>query len=276
MSVQTFNPTDLPQSTANWAVAQRIVGPFAPHAQVSPDLTIALDPGYLLNGTTLTEVKAQVVGPFAPPSSGFRIDRVVVDRTTGAASVVAGTANSLTPPAIPTGKLPVARVFLESTADTITNGAIVDERALTDLSSDNAVVACRATLGGTDQTGVPSATSTKINFNTTDFNVGNGFDTTNHWFKPHSAGYYRVRGQIAFSANLGTSFLALLSKNGSSASRTVSSSGVTAMHTCAADEVFYLNGSTDKVEMYAIQNNGAPANINGQVEFTYLIAHRIG
>ncbi|MDQ2105360.1 hypothetical protein [Azospirillum isscasi] len=54
MPVQTFNPTDLSRSATNWAVAQRIVGPFAPHAQVSPDLTIALDPGHLLNGTTLT------------------------------------------------------------------------------------------------------------------------------------------------------------------------------------------------------------------------------
>lgn len=36
MPVQTFNPTDLPQSAANWVVAQRIVGPFAPHAQSVP------------------------------------------------------------------------------------------------------------------------------------------------------------------------------------------------------------------------------------------------
>lgn len=71
MTVQTFNPTSLPQSTTNWAVAQRIVGPFAPHAQVVPNLAIMLDPGYLLNGTTLTEVNAQIVGPFSPPYRGL-------------------------------------------------------------------------------------------------------------------------------------------------------------------------------------------------------------
>ncbi|MCG5239036.1 LamG-like jellyroll fold domain-containing protein [Azospirillum doebereinerae] len=134
MAVQTFNPTDLSQSSANWAVAQRIVGPFAPHAQVTPNLTLALDPGYLLSGTTLTEVNAQNVGPFASPTSGFRIDRVVIDRVTGVASIVVGSAGSATPPAIPTGKLPVARILLHADTLEITNALVYDERALSDLS----------------------------------------------------------------------------------------------------------------------------------------------
>ncbi|SMH29808.1 LamG-like jellyroll fold domain-containing protein [Azospirillum agricola] len=134
MTVQTFNPTDLPQSTTNWAVAQRIVGPFAPHAQSAPDLTVALDRGFLLNGATLTEVAAQTVGPLALPVTGFRVDRIVIDRSTGAASMIVGSAGSATPPAIPTGTLPIARILLHADTLEITNALVYDERALSDLS----------------------------------------------------------------------------------------------------------------------------------------------
>lgn len=68
MTVSTFNPSGLSQSDANWPVAQRVVGAFAPHAQAAPNLTVALDQGFLLNGTTLTEVDPQAVGPFTPPA----------------------------------------------------------------------------------------------------------------------------------------------------------------------------------------------------------------
>ncbi|WP_448203352.1 hypothetical protein [Azospirillum sp. sgz302134] len=276
MSVQTFNPTDLPQSTANWAVAQRIVGPFAPHAQVSPDLTIMLDPGYLLNGTTLTEVKAQVVGPFAPPASGFRIDRVVVDRSTGAASVVAGTANSLTPPAIPAGKLPVARVFVESTAQAIDNNSIVDERALFDMTPDSTPVISRATLGDVDQTGIPSQTNTKINLGTAEINVGSGFDTASKRFKPSVSGHYSISAQICLLTASNTDMRAILYKNGSTTATGGESTSTGAVGFATVTDIIYLNGSTDYVELYASQSTGNSLTASGGRNATYLVASRIG
>ena len=135
MPVQTFNPSALPQSETNWAVARRLVDAFAPHAQAAPNMTVALDAGALLQGTTLTEVNPQTVGPFTIPASAFRIDRIVIDRSSGAASVVVGTVGSATPPSIPANKLPVARVVLDATTVAITNERIFDERVLADLSS---------------------------------------------------------------------------------------------------------------------------------------------
>lgn len=135
MPVQTFNPSALSQSETNWAVARRLVDTFAPHAQAAPNMTVAVDAGALLQGTTLTEVNPQTVGPFTTPTSGIRIDRVVVDRTIGTASIVVGTAGSGTPPAIPANKLPVARVILDNTTVAITNERIYDERVLADVSS---------------------------------------------------------------------------------------------------------------------------------------------
>lgn len=279
MSVQTFNPTDLSQSAANWAVAQRIVGPFAPHAQVSPDMTIALDPGYLLNGTTLTEVKAQVVGPFAPPASGFRIDRVVVDRSTGTASIVAGTANSLTPPAIPSGKLPVARVMLDSMRDIIGNGNLVDERALCDMTPPSAnMVVCRSTLGGTDQTAIPTGTYTKVMLSSTDFNIGNSFDTVNSRFMPSIAGYYEISAQVAVELPVGTYVGIALRKNGNTnvAISTSSVSVAPVLHGFAqVFDIVYLNGSMDYIELLGAQFTGSNKSFVGQTAFTYFCARRV-
>ncbi|WP_448191443.1 hypothetical protein [Azospirillum sp. sgz301742] len=150
MPVQTFNPADA-VSAGNWAVAQRLVGAFAPHAQATLDMTVALDKGWLLNGTTLTEVNPQTVGPFTAPADR-RVDRIVIDRTTGGASIVAGTEGSLVPPAIPAGTLPVTRVVLGGATVEIANEMLFDERVLSDLSSSGSLNATLTALGALDAT----------------------------------------------------------------------------------------------------------------------------
>ncbi|MGH6996300.1 MAG: hypothetical protein ACREES_11420, partial [Stellaceae bacterium] len=116
---------------ADWAVAARLVDNFAPHAQVTPNMTVALDAGHLFNGTTLAEVAAQSTGTIAAPVANPRIDRVVIDRTSGAVSVVTGTEGaSPSPPAIAAGKAPVARVLLQTTSTVIANSMLTDERDL--------------------------------------------------------------------------------------------------------------------------------------------------
>ena len=116
---------------ADWAVALRLIDNFAPHAQAAPNMTVALDAGHLFDGTTLTEVAAQSTGTIAAPVGNPRIDRVVIDRASGAVSVVTGTEGaSPTPPAIPTGKAPVAQVLLQTTSIAIANSMLTDERDL--------------------------------------------------------------------------------------------------------------------------------------------------
>jgi hypothetical protein len=74
----------------------------------------------------------QTVGPFTAPAAGNRVDRIVIDRATGIAAIVAGTAGSLTPPAIPAQTLPVARVLLRSDTVAIAIDQLFDERVTTD------------------------------------------------------------------------------------------------------------------------------------------------
>jgi hypothetical protein len=118
---------------AGFAVADRLAWAFAPHQQdqgsPAPDMTVRVDAGALLSGVTLIEVAAQSTGTIAAPSVDPRIDRVVIDAATGAVSVATGTeAASPSPPAIPTGKLPVARVALSVGQTEIVNSDITDER----------------------------------------------------------------------------------------------------------------------------------------------------
>lgn len=123
---------------AAFAVTRRIAGAFAPHQVYSgspqPDLAVEVDAGFVWSGgTTLLEVAAQSVSGFTIPTAGQnRIDRVVVNVLTGVATRVAGTAvtgsPTATPPAIPTGTLPVCQVLITSADTTITDSMIIDER----------------------------------------------------------------------------------------------------------------------------------------------------
>lgn len=275
MAVQSYNPTDLPQSATNWAVAQRIVGPFAPHAQLVPNMTIMLDPGHLLSGTTLTEVNAQIAGPFAAAASR-RVDRVVIDRVTGASSVVAGTDGSLTPPPIPVGKLPIARVHLSADDASITNVVIVDERSLVDLSiPNNQQVICRATLNNVNQN-LPSNSTNKVLFSATDFNAGNGYDTANSLFRPSVAGYYRVTAQGWIQgAGLGYALQLRLYKNGSEVTGSISTAVSTSWVSTLVTDIVQINGTTDTVELYATQTNPSTTALGGLSNRTFFTAELI-
>lgn len=276
MSVQTFNPSDIPQGAANWAVAQRVVGAFAPHAQVTPNMTVAIDPGFLLTGTTLTEVNAQSAGPFMLPASR-RVDRIVVDRLTGQATVLTGTEGSLTPPAIPFGTLPVARILLDNATVQITNAAIYDERALWDVTPpSNSPIVCVANLNGTDQTGVASGTNVKINLNSAPTNVGGGFDTANKRFKPTIPGYYSIYGQTAVQLTANVSMSVQLRVNGNLVASSSSQSSTASIFFANTQQIVHLDGVNDYVELYGSQNTGTSGAFIGGVTSTFFTAHRLG
>jgi hypothetical protein len=117
---------------ANSVAGLRSVGRFNVHEQGTPNMTVKVDAGWVIQGTTLTEVAAQNTGTITAPIANPRRDRVVVDRKTGVRSVVTGAENaSPVAPAIPTGKVPCAQILLYVGMTVITNADIdVDERAL--------------------------------------------------------------------------------------------------------------------------------------------------
>jgi hypothetical protein len=120
------------------AVHDRVAGAFAPHEQdvgsPAPELSMRVDAGFIFTNGALTEVSAQTVTGFTVPSAGQeRIDRVVIDATTGVASRVAGTAASGSPsavaPDIPAGKLPCCQIRFTDASTAVLNSMITDERS---------------------------------------------------------------------------------------------------------------------------------------------------
>ncbi|HZH28302.1 MAG TPA: hypothetical protein VEY95_14090 [Azospirillaceae bacterium] len=248
MPVQAFNPTDLSQSATNWAVAQRLVGAFAPHAQVMPNMTLAIDPGHLLNGTDLLEVNAQSVGPFAATPSQ-RVDRVVIDRRTGAASIVKGTDGSIQPPVLPAGVLPVARVHLLHTTTAVTNEIIVDERVINPSTSNEPVI-CRA-YPASDQA-CAGGTDVLVRLSATEFDLGGSFDTATHRFMPKAPGYYRVfaiLGGAAIPPN--TRFYGAIYKNGKEISTGLTFADDGSGTQASTNTLVYLDGKTDYLQVIA-------------------------
>lgn len=126
---------------------KRLATWFAPHQQdvgsPSPDMTLRIDGGWIDNGVTQTEVAAQTVSGFTIPSAGQnRVDRVVIDRITGVATRVAGTAVTGSPssvaPAIAVGKMPCCQVYFTSADTAVLNTMIADERMFASFSDQEA------------------------------------------------------------------------------------------------------------------------------------------
>lgn len=110
-------------------LAERLGLSFLAQAQTSPNMTVRVLAGALLVAGAPVEVAAQNTGTITAPATNPRIDRVVIDAATGAVSVVTGTeAGSPVAPAIPAGKLPVARIALATSTTQITASLLTDER----------------------------------------------------------------------------------------------------------------------------------------------------
>ena len=91
-----------------------------------------------------------------------------------------------------------------------------------------------------------SATFTKLQFQTEEWDTANCFDnTTNYRFTPNVAGYYLVTGSMTLGASNSNNFVQIY-KNGSVArygsQNTVDRSQISSY--------IYLNGTTDYIELY--------------------------
>lgn len=112
------------------AVLAELAAQFAVAAQDTPNLTVAMRAGRLyLADRTIVSVAAQNSAALTAPAVNPRNDIVYYDATTGAIGVATGVeAASPADPAIPTNKVPVARLRLATSTTAITNSIIDDLR----------------------------------------------------------------------------------------------------------------------------------------------------
>ena len=113
--------------------------------------TLTLSVATTAAGTNVPVVIGQIATTETAPVSNSRIDRIVVNSSTGVASVITGTPGSS--PAVPSltaGVIPVAQVLLTSTSTVITNSMITDERAVGGGAGANDTEATVASASTTD------------------------------------------------------------------------------------------------------------------------------
>ncbi len=116
-----------------------------------------------------------------------------------------------------------------------------------------------------------SSTWTKIALQAEEFDTNSNFDsTTNYRFQPTVAGYYQISGGTTFQpAGAGNRFLSIF-KNGS----VFKGFGVLPAASINYTQMYgsclvYLNGSTDYVELYALQNSGGSLDNSASNHETY-------
>ena len=116
---------------------------------------------------------------------------------------------------------------------------------------------------------IPSAITTKLQFQSEEFDTGNCFDSTaNSRFQPTVAGYFTVTAGMGVpSAARSGEVQILLFKNGSSYKSGPDSSGGNVIITSMTALVF-LNGTTDYLESYIyLQTGGTTVPVQSQTYF---------
>lgn len=140
MATKTFEPIDRDTQTVSdyfqfldgdIQVLARIGDAFAAHEQSSPGMTVAIDPGVLVDGTNVIVAAAQSTTTIVAPASNPRIDLLVLNQATGVVAVVTGT-EDVKPdaPALPAATIPLALLALATSTTAITNALLTDLRPL--------------------------------------------------------------------------------------------------------------------------------------------------
>ncbi len=111
-----------------------VMGNFYAHEAAVPDMSVVLEPGHLMYGGIPASQPQQTTANIANPVTDPYIVRIVIDKQTGAYSIVYGQEDPVAPvaPTIPAGKLPVTRFEVDIATNTtaITDAMMTDERPL--------------------------------------------------------------------------------------------------------------------------------------------------
>jgi hypothetical protein len=131
------------------------------------------------------------------------------------------------------------------------------------------VPAFSAYLGSTQA--ISASTTTKVNFDTIDFDTNSNYDTSNKRFTPSVAGYYQINAWVY--GNSAGFIDILIYKNGSQIKK-VYYSYPSSSQAGGGSTLIYLNGSTDYIETY-IYTTGTPTLINTVTNGCYFQGHLV-
>jgi hypothetical protein len=156
----------------------------------------------------------------------------------------------------------------KTTTDTLTN------KTLTSPTITGATITVASTAApafsaySTTLTSTSNSTWTKVTFNTEEFDTNSNFASNR--FTPTVAGYYQVNTSVSGPSSAAGIILVNFYKNGSNfKSGNEIPNSLTGTYVVAA-ALIYCNGSTDYIEVYAIQTTGGTANLgSNSVDFAF-------
>ena len=131
---------------------------------------------------------------------------------------------------------------------------------------------------------IPNNAYTIIAFDTETFDVNSEFTTgVTGQFKPKAAGYYKISAGIQWSSlsySSAWSFSMSINKNGTGVQTDSFNTGVNTVaqnRTVFIDDIVFLNGTTDFIDVSVTQNSGGSVNISGSAggHLTNISIHRV-
>ena len=104
---------------------------------------------------------------------------------------------------------------------------------------------------------ITSGVTTKVLFQTEQFDSDSCFDTTLGRFTPNVAGWYNINACISFTAAYTSQYmLPIIYVNGTATKEGNPNSGTASLARPQVNAMVYCNGTTDYVEIYLFQNSG--------------------
>jgi hypothetical protein len=94
-------------------------------------------------------------------------------------------------------------------------------------------------------------------FTQEEFDTNNNFDHTSGRFTPTIAGYYQVNGVVNGGGSTVTALTAQLRKNGAAEESSLTSAPAGFSPTASVSGMFYMNGTTDYLELWGRDTNNA-------------------
>lgn len=176
--------------------------------------------------------------------------------------------------------LPDSSLYVKKAGDTMTGLLTLSGDPTADLHAAtkqyvDTDAKCRAYLN-TAQNNIPNATWTKVNLDTTAYDPGSNFDTTNHKYVVPVAGYYVIVGQIYFttaSVVADKKYYAGLRKNGATIAYNISHSAVADSFACNVIDITHCAAS-DYIELYVYHGAGVDTIDLGTGDVvTYMAVH---
>ena len=194
------------------------------------------DSAYTTNGTQIIFAAAPALNDAIELRT---ISAVAMSYTPPDGSVVTGKIADL---AVTTGKIADSSI----TTAKIAAGAVVQADLASNVAGTGPAFSAYQSV---QQTGIASATFTKVNLQTEEFDTNNNFASST--FTPTVAGYYQVNACVWGSGTFNSAFISLY-KNGSRYKESSFAPVPNPVGEVGAyvSSIIYLNGSTDYVELY--------------------------